>query len=368
MIKESVILSDIQDLKGRYISFDTETTGLSTTTDHLISIAGVEIIDGRLTGRQFEGFISPRNPICESATKVHKLDSNFYTNYYSNTYQSDENVIRNFAEFVGDSPLIAYNASFDQGFLYKELSNFKIKALLQNKFVCAMRLFKNIFSSIDSSIKKGVTLESCCKYLGVYSPSNQNFHSALYDAFMCARITCKMMEFKLSRQIVRKKSKVNVNNNKAQKTDHSSVDSTSRQTAELNNKNALSEEELNNLIDEVEYTTCSYYVQELKLLGKKINKDREKINREEKPILVIHAPATNTNIISLNEQNITKPSNNPESYENDKNVEPIDNEHLKSMLEDLATYMKGNPEPKDTVNDKNLEIRPEDLQWILNDY
>lgn len=54
-----------------------------------------------------------------------------------------------------------------------------------------MKIFKNIF--FPFSKHKKFSLASCCEYLNLYSPQD-NFHSAIYDAFMTARLLCKIYD------------------------------------------------------------------------------------------------------------------------------------------------------------------------------
>ena len=61
----------------RYISLDTETTGLSIESGHkLIEIGCLEIVDRSLTGRKFHQYLNPDREIDASATKIHGMTLN----------------------------------------------------------------------------------------------------------------------------------------------------------------------------------------------------------------------------------------------------------------------------------------------------
>ena len=66
---------------GRYIVFDTETTGLEPKENNIIEIAGIEIINGKLTGNQFHAFFYPRYKISETAEEKHRMSQNFFKTY-----------------------------------------------------------------------------------------------------------------------------------------------------------------------------------------------------------------------------------------------------------------------------------------------
>ena len=55
----------------RQIVLDTETTGLSTAQGHrIIEIGCIELVDRRLTGRDFHRFLNPDREIDEGAEAV----------------------------------------------------------------------------------------------------------------------------------------------------------------------------------------------------------------------------------------------------------------------------------------------------------
>ena len=58
----------------RQIVLDTETTGLSTGHGHrIIEIGCLELVDRRLTGREFHRFLNPERDIDEGAERVHGI-------------------------------------------------------------------------------------------------------------------------------------------------------------------------------------------------------------------------------------------------------------------------------------------------------
>jgi DNA polymerase-3 subunit epsilon len=101
----------------REIVFDTETTGLDCFNgDRLIEIGCVELLNHIPTGRTFHAYINPRRAISADAVLVHGL-----TEAFLRDHPCFEHIAENFADFVGDSPLIAHNASFDRAFINMEL-------------------------------------------------------------------------------------------------------------------------------------------------------------------------------------------------------------------------------------------------------
>ena len=58
----------------RQVVLDTETTGLSVTQGHrIIEIGCIEMVNRRLTGREFHRFLNPDRDIDEGAEAVHGI-------------------------------------------------------------------------------------------------------------------------------------------------------------------------------------------------------------------------------------------------------------------------------------------------------
>ena len=107
----------------RQIVLDTETTGLSTAQGHrIIEIGCLELVNRRLTGRDFHRFLNPDRDIDEGAERVHGI-----SRADLETEPRFEEIVDDFLAFIKDAELIIHNASFDVGFLEHELKLMKHK-------------------------------------------------------------------------------------------------------------------------------------------------------------------------------------------------------------------------------------------------
>lgn len=101
--------SDLGDLE--YVVFDTETTGMRLSEgDKVISISGVRIRRGRIQNAEtFHSLVNPGRPIPAESIRFHHIEDHMVADapYISQVYPQ-------FAEFVGDSILVAHNAAFDR--------------------------------------------------------------------------------------------------------------------------------------------------------------------------------------------------------------------------------------------------------------
>jgi DNA polymerase-3 subunit epsilon len=178
---------------GRYIVVDTETTGLSLS-DHVVELGAHEIINGRLTGAQFHIYIKPRIKMSEEVINIHGITNSFYDDYYQDIYSNDKQNLINFVRWVGNSLIFAHNASFDMSAINLELKNWGINEMPVRRFRCSMKMFKDVIGRIEHNFyDKYVCLEKCCEYFKLKANTN-SYHNALFDAFMTARMVCKLYE------------------------------------------------------------------------------------------------------------------------------------------------------------------------------
>ena len=100
----------------RQIVLDTETTGLDIANDHrIIEIAGVELINRKLTKNSYQVYVNPERTV-GSSFNIHGLSDDFLSDkpLFKDIYQD-------FLDFIRDSELLIHNAEFDVGFLNHEL-------------------------------------------------------------------------------------------------------------------------------------------------------------------------------------------------------------------------------------------------------
>lgn len=190
----NTLLTALPSKNGRYVVVDTETTGFSPNHNNIIEIAVIEINKGKLTGLQFHGHLRPRFRIDPKAREKHKFHDSFYDDFYDDVYQTDKNTLENFLKFIGNSIVFAHNATFDLTFINNELKHWKLPQIPKGRFRCTMRIFRNIFGSIDHNLKKFCSLAKCCELFKLRN-KEEKFHNALFDSYMTARMLCKMYEF-----------------------------------------------------------------------------------------------------------------------------------------------------------------------------
>ena len=92
-----------------YIVFDTETTGLDTKKDEILSIGAVKIRgDKILMEEKFDLFLKPIGKVNEESIKIHGI-----RNIDLENGLSPKDAIDKFLHFIGNRPLVGYYLEFD---------------------------------------------------------------------------------------------------------------------------------------------------------------------------------------------------------------------------------------------------------------
>ena len=191
------LLSVIPSSEERLIVIDTETTGLNINmTDHIIELAAIEVDKGKITGRQFHCYFKPRHDVNKIAFSKHKINMQFYEQNYSNYGPDEKTLLIKFLNFVQDSIIVAHNASFDMRVINKELEFRELNIIENQRFRCSMELYRKYIIHE----RKNSKLTDCAEYFKIHKNENL-FHSAIYDAIMCAKILLNIFQYIFNQNI-----------------------------------------------------------------------------------------------------------------------------------------------------------------------
>ncbi len=167
----------------RQIVLDTETTGLDPKQGHrVIEVAGVELVNRRLTGRHFHRYINPGRDSDEGALQVHGLT----TEFLSDKPKFPE-IAGELLDYISGAELIIHNAPFDVGFLDSELAMAHHKRL---KSFCP-EITDTLRMARDLHPGKRNGLDSLCDRYQIDN-SARTLHGALLDAELLAEVYLAM--------------------------------------------------------------------------------------------------------------------------------------------------------------------------------
>jgi len=106
---------------GPFLGFDTETTGVNTSTDRIVTAAIVMRSAGETTVRTW--LIDPGVPIPEEAAAIHGISTEHAREFGQQPAQALEEIAAIIAAHLsGHNPLVAFNATFDISLLEAELA------------------------------------------------------------------------------------------------------------------------------------------------------------------------------------------------------------------------------------------------------
>jgi DNA polymerase III subunit epsilon len=166
----------------REIVFDTETTGLSPADGHrVVEIGCVELINHVPTGNNWHRYLNPQRYMPGDAFRVHGLSEEFLAKQ-----QTFAEVADDFLTFVGRTPLVAHNASFDIGFINAELALLDRPPLDVARIVDTVAIARRKYPGAQAS------LDALCRRFNV-DLSARTKHGALLDAELLAEVYLELI-------------------------------------------------------------------------------------------------------------------------------------------------------------------------------
>lgn len=168
----------------REIAFDTETTGLRPDEgDRIIELGAVEMINHIPTGRTFRTLINPKRNVSEDTVRITGITDD---DLKDAPYFEDPSVVDAFLEFVGDSTIVAHNASFDRGFLNMELQRCDRDIIPEERWVDTVAIARQKFPGAPAN------LDALCRRFDI-SLESRTLHGALLDSQLLASVYLELL-------------------------------------------------------------------------------------------------------------------------------------------------------------------------------
>jgi DNA polymerase-3 subunit epsilon len=168
----------------RQIVLDTETTGLSTAQGHrIIEIGCIELVNRRLSGRDYHRFVNPERDIDEGAERVHGINR---ADLEGQPRFAD--IAEELLEFIRGAELVIHNAEFDVGFLEYEL---QLMQHPQPQITQHAEVLDTLGLARKLHPGQRNSLDALCKRYDV-DASRRDVHGALIDAELLAGVYLAM--------------------------------------------------------------------------------------------------------------------------------------------------------------------------------
>lgn len=164
---------------GRLIIFDTETTGLGAW-DRIVEIGAVELINGKPTGNNFQSYVN-----CQRKSHWGALNCHGLTCAFLSQFRGIAEVVKEFMEYIADSPLLAHNAKFDMRMLNNELRRLRRAQLPNTRAFCSWSWYKCLFAEGRTN------LDSICGKFSI-DVSHRRVHGALLDSEILTKVVQRL--------------------------------------------------------------------------------------------------------------------------------------------------------------------------------
>ena len=167
----------------RQIVLDTETTGLEAASHYIIEVGCVELVNRRLTGSNYHQYVRPEREVGDSIN-IHGISDEFLL-----SKPRFAEVMGDFLEYLqGADELVIHNASFDIGFLNRELERNRgpLKDLRKSYAILdTLGMAKRLHPGQKNN------LDALCKRYGINN-DHRELHGALLDAEILADVYLSM--------------------------------------------------------------------------------------------------------------------------------------------------------------------------------
>ena len=166
----------------RKLILDTETTGLDYQNDRIIELACLELVENEYTERKFHQYYNPDGVvISEQSGEIHGLSNSFLRKFNSFDESLDD-----FIDFVGDAELVIHNAQFDISMINNALKRKNRPEIQMDRVFCTLEMAKKKFPGSKNN------LNALCRRFNINLESREK-HGALTDCFLLLRVFIELL-------------------------------------------------------------------------------------------------------------------------------------------------------------------------------
>ncbi len=137
-IQESPLLPE------RFVVLDLETTGLSPEADEIIEIGAIRFNRDQVNHAAYSTLVKPEKRIPRHITEINGITEGMVNE--GGIPLAD--ALSGFIEFIGDLPLVTFNAEFDMGFLWNAAKRQGLA--IENRYACALKLARRAWPGLPS--------------------------------------------------------------------------------------------------------------------------------------------------------------------------------------------------------------------------
>jgi DNA polymerase-3 subunit alpha (Gram-positive type) len=162
-----------------FVVLDLETTGAKAPPGRVTEIGAYRVRNCEVT-EEFHSLVNPEIPIPPFIVSLTGINDTMVADA-----PKFAEVAESFLNFLGESVVVAHNASFDMGFLNHEIGMIYEDCKLANPSLCTVQLSRGLVSEVENH-----KLKTMANY---YSVDLKNHHRAAEDAHATAKIFINLL-------------------------------------------------------------------------------------------------------------------------------------------------------------------------------
>lgn len=162
-----------------FIAFDLETTGTVPGVDQIVEIGAVKFVNGQVEST-FVTLVNPGRPMPPAASAVNGITDDMLVGQ-----PRIETLLESFAQFCGETPMVAHNASFDTQFLTADIKRHEMCAP-SGLVLDTLPISRKVFPGLPN-----YKLNTLVQHLKLV---NDNAHRAQADAIVCGQLFMEMLK------------------------------------------------------------------------------------------------------------------------------------------------------------------------------
>lgn len=159
-----------------YIALDLETTGLNPSTDRILEIGAVKVMDGQIVGT-YETLVNPGRKI---EKRIEELTG--ITDEMAAEGMDTQTAVTRLVEFCEDLPLLGHNIIFDYSFVKQNAINLNLP--FEKEGIDTLKIARALFPEMEHR-----SLQALCSY---YQIQQERAHRAACDALSAMELYQRM--------------------------------------------------------------------------------------------------------------------------------------------------------------------------------
>ncbi|MGO5075715.1 3'-5' exonuclease [Clostridium sporogenes] len=171
------------------VVFDVESTGINTTEDEIVQIAGIKINNKGEVIEKFERFLTPKKSVGDSY-----LVHGFSDQFLKEKGEDKERVLKDFLELVKDTVVIGHNVTFDITILNSELQTLGLGKANFKTYYDTLDIARRFYPSLINH-----KLETLSK---LFNTETKSSHDAMDDILATKDVLMVMLKEKVEPTII----------------------------------------------------------------------------------------------------------------------------------------------------------------------